>query len=248
MPAALDLLRSMRDLPEESRTSMIAATDPANPYGAIVKWPELATAGTSDPSPDTGRGPTRSVGALTILVDGMAAAYLRRGERELLLFLPEAEPQRSRTGRAVAAALLQLAAAREPGRRGLLIAEINGLPASTHPAARLFVAQGFLLTAMGLQARIVGTRIAAAGGGGISMADNRNIPELEAERDWRAGRDEEQEQIRSSNDRDQELEREGIESRHNRGYDETAKGLAESEPTDPDSAESENDRDDMITE
>ena len=62
-----------------------------------------------------------------ILVDGHAAAYLRRGERELLLFLPEAEPSRSRVGREVARMLLHLAAiARE--RRGMLIAEINGMP------------------------------------------------------------------------------------------------------------------------
>lgn len=37
-------------------------------------------------------------------------------------------------------------------------------------------------------------------------------------------REEERERVRSSNDRDQELEREGIVSRHNRGYDEAVKG------------------------
>src|SRR5947207_2125164 len=96
MPAALDLLRSMRDVPEEPRTVIMAATDPANPYGAITKWPELPDA------PASGRGPTRTAGALVILVDGRAAAYLRRGERELLLFLPHAEPLRSRIGRQAA--------------------------------------------------------------------------------------------------------------------------------------------------
>jgi hypothetical protein len=34
----------------------------------------------------------------------------------------------------------------------------------------------------------------------------------------------EHDRVRSSNDRDQELEREGKLSRHNRGYDEAAKG------------------------
>jgi len=34
-----------------------------------------------------------------------------------------------------------------------LLAEIDGLPASIHPAARLFVNEGFLPTAMGLQLR-----------------------------------------------------------------------------------------------
>src|SRR5205814_2030757 len=134
MPAALDLLRSMRDAPEDPRTVILAATDPANPYGGIVKWPEQAPGDAPDATSDGGRGPTRSVGALVILVDGAASAYLRRGERELLLFLPEAEPQRSRVGRAVARALLDLSRNREPGHRGLLISDINGVSATTHPA------------------------------------------------------------------------------------------------------------------
>jgi ATP-dependent Lhr-like helicase len=158
MPTALDLLRSMRDAPEEPRTVLLAATDPANPYGAIVKWPETTPGIVQQPDGptpgiDAGRGPTRSVGALVILVDGAAAGYLRRGEREVLLFLPEAEPLRSRAGRAVARALLDLSNTREPGRRGMLIAEINGAAAGSHPAARLFAEVGFVVTAMGLQAR-----------------------------------------------------------------------------------------------
>jgi len=262
MPAALDLLRSMRDAPDDPRTVVVAATDPANPYGAIVPWPELTPSGTAERSPDAGRGPTRSVGALVILVDGHAAAYLRRGERELLLFLPDAEPLRSRVGREVARALLQLAAARQPGKRGMLIAEINGLAAQTHPAARLFVDHGFLSTAMGLQARPErGTGIAASRPGGIPMADNEQdlMAETSQQRrretsdeamgtDQISDSDSEHERIRSSNDRDQELEREGIESRHNRGYDEAVQGLGSDQPTDPDSAEAENDRDDMVDE
>jgi ATP-dependent Lhr-like helicase len=153
MPAALDLLRSLRDEPEEPRAIFLAATDPANPYGAIVKWPDPTHGGATAGEADTGRGPTRSVGALVILVDGAAAGYLRRGERELLLFLPDAEPQRTRVGRAVARALLDLSRGREPGRRGLLIAEINGASATTHPASRLFVEEGFVIGALGLQVR-----------------------------------------------------------------------------------------------
>src|SRR5688572_8283950 len=158
MPPALDLLRSLREVPEEPRTVVLAATDPANPYGAIVKWPEAGAATRQDP-PDTdpvltmGRGPTRTVGALAIIVDGFAAAYVRRGEREVLLFAPEEEPQRSRLVREVARMLRHLAMAREEGRRGMLIGEINGVPASAHPAARLFLEEGFSITAMGLQAR-----------------------------------------------------------------------------------------------
>jgi ATP-dependent Lhr-like helicase len=39
MPGALDLLRSLRDAPDEAEVAVLAATDPANPYGATLKWP-----------------------------------------------------------------------------------------------------------------------------------------------------------------------------------------------------------------
>ena len=263
MPAALDLLRSMREVPEEPdpstslgaprtvaerRTVVLAATDPANPYGSILAWPELPQApavdGSVTPNVEAGR-PTRSVGARTILVDGQAAAYLRRGERELLLFLPDAEPRRSQVAREVARMLMHLAGAREAGHRGMLIAEINGDAATAHPAARLFIEEGFAATAMGLQSRALhtattGIRVAGIRRGGHSfMAEPRNIADTP---------DEEQDQVRSSNDRDQELEREGIESEHNRGYDEAVRGVSEEgEDVDPDAAEADVDRDDSVT-
>jgi ATP-dependent Lhr-like helicase len=169
LPAAVDLLRSFKDIPEDPRHVVLAATDPANPYGAVVKWPIAdSVAQTRRVREASLKGsphelPTRSVGGRVIMVDGFAAGYLRRGERELILFAPEAEPRRSRTIREVAAALLELATAREPGRQGMLITAINGESASTHPAADLFVAEGFATTAMGLQARIQGLRAKAEG-------------------------------------------------------------------------------------
>ena len=78
LPAGLDLLRLARDMPDEPKTVVLAATDPANPYGAIVKWPEIV--GPASASSDTSRGPTRTAGALVVLVNGFAAGYLRRGE------------------------------------------------------------------------------------------------------------------------------------------------------------------------
>jgi hypothetical protein len=59
--------------------------------------------------------------------------------------------------------------------------------------------------------------------------------------------DVERERIRSANDRDQELEREGVTSKHNRGYDQAVRG-GQTGPTDPDSAESDVDRDDTVSE
>jgi ATP-dependent Lhr-like helicase len=139
LPTALDQLRSMREPPEQPRAVIVAASDPANPYGSTLKWPERP-----------GGGPTRIAGALVVLVDGFLAAYLRRGERELLLFAPEDEPQKSRLIRTAARALAELSAA-----RGMFVSEIDGAPATTHRAAPLFVEAGFAMTAMGLQRRPV---------------------------------------------------------------------------------------------
>jgi ATP-dependent Lhr-like helicase len=143
-PAAIELLRSMRDVPETPRTCVLAATDPANPYGASVRWPARA-------------GPTRSAGARVVLVDGALAGYLRRGERELLLFAPSDEPRRTDVVREVARALRTLART-----RGMLVADIDGAEASAHPAAGVFVETGFVRTAMGLQLRPVPSNEASA--------------------------------------------------------------------------------------
>lgn len=81
------------------------------------------------------------------------------------------------------------------------------------------------------------------------MADNTRDQnqmndELSSERTPSADSEAERERIRSSNDRDQALEREGITSEKNHGYDEAARG--QDGPTDPDSAESDVDRDDTV--
>ena len=74
---AVDRLRAEReggngdgDLPPV----VLAATDPAQPYGAALPWPE-----------NEGR-PARAAGALTVLADGAALAYLERGAHRLLRF------------------------------------------------------------------------------------------------------------------------------------------------------------------
>jgi hypothetical protein len=139
----------------------------------------------------------------------------------------------------------------------MLIVEIGGVPATSHPTAHLFVEEGFATTAMGLQARITprpraestadGIGIAGSRAGGTFMADTpRSTPE-------HAGNSSESEHdtVRSSNDRDQAAERDGIETEHNRGYDEATRGRRSEEQedlgdVDPDSAESDNDRDDAL--
>ena len=77
------------------------------------------------------------------------------------------------------------------------------------------------------------------------MADEpRDQDELVDSPDTEETREDEHERIRSSNERDQAMEREGLESEHNRGYDNAVRGRESVEDIDPDSAESEVDRDD----
>jgi len=150
LPGALDLLRSMRDPKGDDRPDVVAisATDPANPYGAVLPWPTPTQA-----RPDTpGRGPTRSVGATVILVDGRLGAYLARGDRLLVTWLPDAEPERSRVARAVAQTLIERARSGGDAPRGMLIEDIDGAPPDTHALAPFLTAVGFAGGAMGFQA------------------------------------------------------------------------------------------------
>ncbi|HET7434904.1 MAG TPA: crosslink repair DNA glycosylase YcaQ family protein [Thermoanaerobaculia bacterium] len=136
---AIDLLRSLREEPDTTEAVLLAATDPANPYGAIVKWPD---------SPWT---LSRSVGAEVILVNGLMACYITRGEKQLYVFLPEDEPQRSNIARGVAKTLASVV--REGGRRALLITEVNDEPVARSAIAPFLAEEGFTPSAMGYQKR-----------------------------------------------------------------------------------------------
>jgi len=157
LPAALDLLRSLREVPEEPEAVLLAATDPANPYGTTLSWPAFAkgTAGKpGDVDSEAGRQPTRTVGALVVLVNGALAAYIPRGAREIVAYLPDDEPARSTTGRALAR---ELAALARDDHRGLFIAEINGLDPALHPLAPFLIEAGFHPSPMGFQMRRAAT-------------------------------------------------------------------------------------------
>jgi ATP-dependent Lhr-like helicase len=147
LPAALDLLRSLSTPPDDPEVVVLAATDPANPYGTILRWPTAAADADA-----TGRGPTRSAGSQVVLVNGVLAAYIGRGARQITAYIPDEEPARSLTGRALAR---RLAGTTSPGEAplALLIAEINGAPVSAHPLAAFLVEAGFSPSAMGFQLR-----------------------------------------------------------------------------------------------
>ncbi len=145
-PGAIDRLRAERDPSPDARAVTMAATDPANPYGALVEWPVWLGAPAARAS--------RVAGARVVLVDGHAAAWIARGERQLLVALPEEEPERGRRGRALARELVRAAHDSTADRRGWLIADLNGVPASSSPLAAYFIAAGFAVTSGGLQLRV----------------------------------------------------------------------------------------------
>jgi ATP-dependent Lhr-like helicase len=146
LPPVLDLLRSLRELPEEPEVTVLAATDPANPYGTLLRWPALNGA--------PPRGPARSAGSQVVLVDGALGAFLGRGGRQAWVWLPEAEPDRGRVARAVAAALSTVAARGLIDRRGgMLLEEVNGLPATESPLALHLSEAGFTPSSLGFHLR-----------------------------------------------------------------------------------------------
>ncbi len=152
MPGALDLLRALRNAPDELEVAVLASTDPANPYGATLAWPSRPSLQNTQHQQAAGRGPTRTVGATVILVNGALSAYLARGDRQLLTFLPEAEPERSKIGRAVSRVLIDRARTGRDAPRGMLLEEIDGGPPALHPLAPFLNEAGFVGGALGYQA------------------------------------------------------------------------------------------------
>jgi ATP-dependent Lhr-like helicase len=146
LPPVLDLLRSLRELPETPEVTVLAATDPANPHGTFLRWPAQDGAAP--------RGPSRSAGAQVVLVDGALAAFVSRGGRQAWVWLPETEPERSRVARAIATALTTIAARGLVERRGgMLLEEINGTFAGEHPLALYLSEAGFSPSPLGFNLR-----------------------------------------------------------------------------------------------
>jgi ATP-dependent Lhr-like helicase len=158
LPSAVDLLRSLRQQARLEKPEMVllAATDPANPYGATLRWPSTEAAeGDDDGQP---RSLTRSVGASVVLRNGEMLAYLRRGNPNVQVFLPPEEPERSQAARDLAQFLVETAqremAAREADRSaGLLIAQINGQLVGAHFLARFLLDAGFHAAPNGFNVR-----------------------------------------------------------------------------------------------
>jgi ATP-dependent Lhr-like helicase len=156
-PGAIDLLRDAREERDEVVAVTVSATDPANPYGVLIPWPvRLDEAG--QPASSRSGQATRTAGARVVIVNGRMAAWISRGDRQLIVSLPDDEPDRAKVGRALARELVAIAQRAPEGRRGWLIEDINGASPIQHPASQFLLEAGFASTAMGLQLRVMKRR------------------------------------------------------------------------------------------
>jgi ATP-dependent Lhr-like helicase len=144
---AIDRLRTFSEVGGGSRDGekpeavTLAATDPANPFGAALPWPERETSG--------GHRPGRKAGALVVLVDGELTLYVERGGRTLLTWSDDPAVLRP--------AALSLS---EAGRRGALgrmtVEKADGeqiLGGGSTPLREALDAAGFVSTPRGLRLR-----------------------------------------------------------------------------------------------
>jgi len=120
----------------------LAATDPANPYGAALPWPEAIRE-------QGGHRPGRKAGALVVLVEGALTMYVERGGRTLLTWSDDPD----RLGPAAQA--LDRAAGR--GALGRITVErADGEPllgAGATPLRDALSTAGFVATPRGLRLR-----------------------------------------------------------------------------------------------
>ena len=155
LPAAVDLLRQLRTAPPEEKPEFVqlAAADPANPYGSVLRWPELPVA--DEDSESAPRLLTRSAYAEVILRNGQLVAWLRRGNPNVLVFLPPEEPERSQAASGLAHFLCARGQERMRGgsHQGVLITTINGQPVAAHPMARFLMDAGFHPGPLGMHLR-----------------------------------------------------------------------------------------------
>ncbi len=128
---------------DDARAVVLAATDPANPYGAALPWPERAV--TEQDAP-TGHKPARKAGALVVLVDGVLVLYVERGGKTLLSFQAEDS--------LLIPAVDALALAVRDGALGrMTVTKADGEAALTSPLGAALEAAGFRPTPRGLRLR-----------------------------------------------------------------------------------------------
>jgi ATP-dependent Lhr-like helicase len=144
MPGAVDRMRSLvAGNAEPTGAIVLAATDPANPFGAALPWPDRPAAGDA---PAKGHRPGRKAGALVVIVEGSLVLYVEKGGRTVLTY--SAEPA------VLQPAVDALALAVRQGALGKLAVEkADGAAVEDSPVARAMEEAGFRHTPKGLRLR-----------------------------------------------------------------------------------------------
>ncbi len=171
MPGAVDRMRAMtastppaappedlwlggpqpvrRRTPSGPPALVLAATDPANPFGAALPWPERIVNGSAERSAGgdaKGHRPGRKAGALVVAVDGTLVLYVERGGKTLLTWTEDLD--------ALQPAVDALALAVRDGSLGKLAVErADGEMVVTTPLGAALEAAGFRPTPRGLRLR-----------------------------------------------------------------------------------------------
>ncbi|MCO8270978.1 ATP-dependent helicase [Actinoplanes sp. TRM 88003] len=152
VPGAVDRLRALAEPAELAKrtgaTAMVlAATDPANPYGAALPWPErIIDSGDGEPVAKAGHRAGRKAGALVVQVSGDLVLYVERGGRTLLSFVDDPE--------SLLAAGQALAASVRSGALGAMSVErADGDSVHASPLRDALTAAGFRATPRGLRLR-----------------------------------------------------------------------------------------------
>ncbi|WP_354147893.1 DEAD/DEAH box helicase [Arthrobacter sp. 754] len=144
VPATVDRLRSYAEDTQLAKSEPVAlalaATDPANPYGAALPWPALNV------EAGTGHRPGRKAGALVVLVDGALILYVERGGKTLLAF-SEDEAVLSAAGAALVSVVTRGAIDK------LIMEKVNGHGILDTPVAAALAAAGAYSTPKGLRIR-----------------------------------------------------------------------------------------------
>jgi ATP-dependent helicase Lhr and Lhr-like helicase len=138
LSGAIERLRGLRDGPsaigDPATVHVLAAADPANPYGAALPWPRRGE--------DDRRPLQRAAGAQVVLVDGVAVLYLDRGGRSMQTLPAFDDPVTAAT--AIAALRAALARdGRERHDRELVITRVDGLPVTDSPHRPALLGAGF---------------------------------------------------------------------------------------------------------
>ena len=156
--ATVDRLRGYADSLDQERPEyhavVLAAADPANPYGAALPWPVRRAAGAGHrPGADAGHRPGRKAGALVVMVDGELVWFLERGGRSLLTFGAAHGATHDEAQRAAAGALADMV--RTGQLAGIVVEKVDGTPVllATGPATDALSDAGFARTPRGLRMR-----------------------------------------------------------------------------------------------